>query len=81
MVLFVLAVGLCRPPAQTDTATWKIRIFQTISNEETINMKVVDPNKLWNFVAYTFLFEIILSMKIKFESLKFESLKFEIQIS
>jgi hypothetical protein len=45
MVLFVLAVGLCRPPAQMDTATWKIRIFQTVSNEETINMKVVDPNK------------------------------------
>jgi hypothetical protein len=72
MVLFVLAGGLCRPPAQMDTTTWKIRIFQTVSNEETINMKVVDPNKLWNFVVYTFLFEIILSMKIKFESLKFE---------
>jgi hypothetical protein len=24
----------------------KIRIFQTVSNEKTINMKVVDPNKL-----------------------------------
>jgi hypothetical protein len=72
MVLFVPAVGLRRPPAHMDTATWKIRIFQTVSNEETINMKVVDPNKLWNFVVYTFLFEIILSMKIKFESLKFE---------
>jgi hypothetical protein len=72
MVLFVLAVGLCRPPAQMDTTTWKIWILQTVSNEETINMKVVDPNKLWNFVVYTFLFEIILSMKIKFEPLKFE---------
>jgi hypothetical protein len=71
-VLFVLAGGLFRPPAQMNTATWKIRILQTVSNEETINMKVVDPNKLWNFVVYTFLFEIILSMKIKFESLKFE---------
>jgi hypothetical protein len=72
MVVFVLAVGLCRPLAQMDTTTWKIRIFQTVSNEETISMKVVDPNKLWNFVVYTFLCEIILSMKIKFESLKFE---------
>jgi hypothetical protein len=60
------------PPAQMDTATWKIRNFQTVSNKETINMKVVDPNKLWNFVVYTFSFEIILSMKIKFEYLKFE---------
>jgi hypothetical protein len=42
--------------------TWKLQIL----------IKVVDPNKLWNFVVYTFLFEIILSMKIKFESLKFE---------
>jgi hypothetical protein len=72
MVLFVLAGGLCRPPAQMYAATWKIRFFQTVSNEETINMKVLDPNKLLNFVVYTFLFEIILSMKIKFESLKFE---------
>jgi hypothetical protein len=72
MVLFVLAGGLCRPPAQMDTSTWKFWIFQTVSNEETINMKVVDPNKLWNVVVYTFLFEIILSMKIKFESLKLE---------
>jgi hypothetical protein len=71
-VLFVLAGRFCRPPAQMDTATLKFWIFQTVSNEETINMKVVDPNKLWNFVVYTFLFEIILSMKIKFESLKFE---------
>jgi hypothetical protein len=68
----MLAGDLSRPPAQIDTATWKIRIFQTGSNEETINMKVVDPNKLWNFVVYTFLVEIILSMKIKFESLNFE---------
>jgi hypothetical protein len=35
-------------------------------------MKVVDPKKLWNFVFYNFLFEIILSMRSKFESLKFE---------
>jgi hypothetical protein len=72
MVLFVLAGGLCRPPAQMDTATWKIRIFQMVSNGESINMKVVDLDKLRNFVLYTFLFEIILSMKFKFESLKFE---------
>jgi hypothetical protein len=70
--VLVLAGNLSHPPAQMDTTTWKIRIFQTVSNEETINMKVVDRNKLWNFVVYTFLFEIILSMKIKFESLKFE---------
>jgi hypothetical protein len=71
MALFVLAGGLCRPPAQMDTATWKIHFFQTVSNGETINMKVVDPDKLRNFVVYTFLFEIILSMKFKFEYLKF----------
>jgi hypothetical protein len=29
-------------------------------------MKVVDPEKLQNFVVYNFLFEIILSMKFKF---------------
>jgi hypothetical protein len=61
MVLFVLAGGLCRPPAQMDTTTWKIRIFQAISNEETINMKVVDPNKLWNFVVYTFILNHIVN--------------------
>jgi hypothetical protein len=40
-------------------------------NGETLNMEVVDPKKLWNFVVHKFLFEIILSMKSKFESLKF----------
>jgi hypothetical protein len=30
-------------------------------------MKIVDPEKSWNFVVYKFLFEIILSMKFKFE--------------
>jgi hypothetical protein len=35
-------------------------------------MKVVDPEKLWNFVVYNFLFKIILSMKFKFEYLKSE---------
>jgi hypothetical protein len=29
------------------------------SNGETLNMKVVDPEKLWNFVVYNFLFEIV----------------------
>jgi hypothetical protein len=37
-----------------------------VSNGETVNMIAVDPEKLWNFVVYTFLFEIILSMKFKF---------------
>jgi hypothetical protein len=50
----VLAGNISHPPAQMDTATWKIRIFQTVSIEETTNMKVVDPNKLWNFLVYTF---------------------------
>jgi hypothetical protein len=50
----------------------KILIFQMVSNGETLNMKVVDPEKLWSFVVYNFLFEIILSTKSKFESLKFE---------
>jgi hypothetical protein len=43
-----------------------------VSNGETLNMKVVDREKLWNFVVYKFLFEIILSLKSKIESLKFE---------
>jgi hypothetical protein len=55
MVLFVLAGGLCCLSAQMHTITWKIRIFQAISNGETLNMKVVDPEKLWNFIVYTFL--------------------------
>ena len=38
----------------------------------TVKMRVVDHNKLWNFVVDNFLFEIILSMKTKFEFLKFE---------
>jgi hypothetical protein len=42
------------------------------SSGETLNMKVVDSEKLWNFLVYNFLFEIILSMKFKFEYLKFE---------
>jgi hypothetical protein len=25
-----------------------------VSNGETLNMKVVDPEKLWNFVVYKF---------------------------
>jgi hypothetical protein len=29
--------------------------FQTTSNGETLNMKVVDPKKLWNFVVCNFL--------------------------
>jgi hypothetical protein len=28
--------------------------FQTTSNGETLNIKVVDPEKLWNFVVYNF---------------------------
>jgi hypothetical protein len=28
--------------------------FQTTSNGETLNMKVVDPKKLWNFLVYNF---------------------------
>jgi hypothetical protein len=36
---------------------WNLKIwffFQTASNGETLNMKVVDPEKLWNFVAYKY---------------------------
>jgi hypothetical protein len=46
---------------------WNLKfwIFQMVSNGETLNMKVVDREKLWNFVVYKFLFEIILSMKSK----------------
>jgi hypothetical protein len=65
-VAYVARQQMC---AHSDLKIW---IFQTTSNGETLNMKVVDPKKLWNFVVYTFLFEIILSMKFKFESLKFE---------
>jgi hypothetical protein len=46
MVLFVLVGGLCRPSAQMDTTTLKIRIFQMVSNGETVNMIAVDPEKL-----------------------------------
>jgi hypothetical protein len=42
------------------------------SDQVTLNMEVVDHEKLWNIVVYNFLYEIILSMKFKFESLKFE---------
>ena len=35
-------------------------------------MKIVDLQKLWNYVVDNFLFETILSCKTTFESLKFE---------
>jgi hypothetical protein len=35
-------------------------------------MKVVDLEKLWNFVVDNFSFEIILSWKTTFEFLKFQ---------
>jgi len=42
------------------------------SFEKTVKMKVVDLEKLWNFVVDNFSFEIILSLKTTFEFLKFE---------
>ena len=39
---------------------------------ETSKMKVVDFEKLWNFVVDNFFIKIILSTKTKFEFLKFE---------
>jgi len=42
------------------------------SFEKTIKMKVVDLEKLWNFVVDNFSFEIILSSKTTFKFLKFE---------
>jgi hypothetical protein len=46
--------------------------FQTDSNGETLNMKVIDMRSYETLQVITFLCEIILSMKFKFESLKFE---------
>jgi len=43
-----------------------------ISFEKTIKIKIVDLEKLWNFVVDNFSFEIILSSKTTFEFLKFE---------
>jgi hypothetical protein len=51
----------------------KIWIFQTVSNGETFEIKVVDLEKLWNFVAYNiFVRKHIINKKTTFESLKFE---------
>ena len=47
-------------------------ISTTMSNEKKIKIKVVDLQKLNNFVVDFFKFEIILSMKSTFELLKFE---------
>jgi len=43
-----------------------------ISFEKTVKMKVVDLEKLWNFVVDNFSFDIILLPKTTFEFLKFE---------
>ena len=40
-------------------------------------MKIVDLQKLWNYVVDNFLFETILSCKTTFESLKFEIQNFQ----
>jgi hypothetical protein len=43
----ICAGGWLMSPASTDGHSHlKNSNFQTVSNEETINMKVVDPNKL-----------------------------------
>ena len=42
------------------------------SFEKTVKMKVIDLEKLCNFVVDNFSFEIILSLKTTFEFLKFE---------
>ena len=47
-------------------------VFQMISSEKTTKIKVVDLEKLWNFVVDNFSFEIILSSKTTFEFVKFE---------
>jgi hypothetical protein len=44
----------CRSKVRLDFWNLKIWIFQMVSNGETLNMKVVDPEKLWNFVLYKF---------------------------
>jgi hypothetical protein len=51
---------------------FKIQILKTTSDGKTINMKVVDLEKLWNFVVDDFSFKIILSMLSTFEFLKFK---------
>ena len=51
---------------------FEIWIFQTTLDGETAKLRVLDHNKLWNFVVDNFLFEIFLSTKTMFEFLKFE---------
>jgi hypothetical protein len=38
-------------------------VFQTISDDKTTEIKVVDLKKLWNFVVDNVLFEIIWTLK------------------
>jgi hypothetical protein len=42
------------------------------SNGETLDMKVLDPEKLWNFVVYNFFIWNHIVNEFKFECLKFE---------
>ena len=51
---------------------FKIWIFKMSSNGEMTKMKVVDLEKLCNFVVDNFSFEIILSRKTMLEFLRFE---------
>jgi hypothetical protein len=50
----------------------KFDFFQTTSDGETAKIKVVDLEKLWNFVVDNFLIWNILSTKTTFEFLKFK---------
>ena len=51
---------------------FEIWIFKMSSNGEMTKMKVVDLEKLCNFVVDNFSFEIILSRKTMLEFLRFE---------
>ena len=51
---------------------FKIWIFKMSSNEEMTKTKVVDLEKLCNFVVVNFSFEINLSKKTMFEFMRFE---------
>jgi hypothetical protein len=51
-------------------------VIVTVPNEQMIKNKVVDLQKIYNFVVELFKFELILSTESAFRFLKFENLFF-----
>jgi hypothetical protein len=52
-------------------------VIVTVPNEQMIKNKVVDLQKIYNFVFELFKFELILSTESAFGFLKFENLFFQ----